>query len=983
MHFIHSMVLGTGNPAIFIDLDNTILEYFVVAAAFILTVVLVVLAVFTAAAIATAVATAAATAAGVAAEGATLASIIGSKAVVGLIITTSVAAVGTGAKTGLVAASLVDSNWFGEEAVLTNYQITPEEIFSGKIALLNVNFFSDEPVTENTKTSDQEIQSYKFLNYIISEDTKKEINSKLKELGCNDSVDYDNIISKNKELGEVKVLSWSNNNEEYNLKYSVTGTASQGTQTSLQTSTFTINKVKTEQVEVKSIAQQVKSTIAKWYYILRNMAIVLMIPILIFIGIKILFASVASEKSKYKNMLEDWLVAFCLIFLMQYIMVFSMNLVESFTKLVGNMVQEHVYTVCITDKDGKIKKALKENNLYDAQMEDDDGNIIWNSGNLMGLIRTQAAVENVKETNSYLYIGYALAFVILVWYTIFFVYTYLKRIIYLAFLTVIAPLVAMTYPIDKINDGKAQAFDMWFKEYIFNLLIQPLHLILYTMLVSMAFDLASKNIVYTLVVLGFMMPAENLLRKFFGFEKAQTPGALGGAAGAAVFMNGMNHLFRKPPHKNPGGGASDRIFNEEKKSENNSILRDTTGIDNSKMLTDDEGERRESMVLGPEEENDDFDVRKILKGTENHNIVNDEQSPASPSNIILGGNKNNMNYDNLTADEIAIMSRLKNLDIPSIGEDSDASEDKGTNLNDNNSIKSNLRFNPTRSNPSKQINPRRNNNNKTKKSRQVISGIKAVGRDYARQKYRGALKNIWSENRIRNIGDKIIGGTVGGAAGLTSFTLGIASGGGVPKTSQYTAAAATGGYMAATASSKNHSKELDVDSIQKEFDKGFHGDDVEGHRKAQLEKERKEFMENDKKIRELREKMKCETDEETRNLLEKHKKILNAGFTDTSDIASIIKMSEDSGMSDEKAMTIAKFANKFDAKIDSGSISEKESKDFDFKVKNIVKSNNPNADDKEIEQSRERIKKYVNNYKNIKDGIDEVDMSNYNAEDEE
>ena len=81
--------------------------------------------------------------------------------------------------------------------------------------------------------------------------------------------------------------------------------------------------------------------------------------------------------------------------------------------------------------------------------------------------------------------------------------------------------------------------------------------------------------------------------------------------------------------------------------------------------------------------------------------------------------------------------------------------------------------------------------------------------------------------------------------------------------------------MAATAGSKNHSKELDVDSIQKEFDKGFHGDDVEGHRKAQLEKERKEFMENDKKIRELREKMKCETDEETRNLLEKHKKILN------------------------------------------------------------------------------------------------------------
>ena len=52
----------------------------------------------------------------------------------------------------------------------------------------------------------------------------------------------------------------------------------------------------------------------------------------------------------------------------------------------------------------------------------------------------------------------------------------------MSFFTMIAPLVALTYPVDKVKDGKAQAFDMWFKEYIFNLLIQPMHLILYTIL---------------------------------------------------------------------------------------------------------------------------------------------------------------------------------------------------------------------------------------------------------------------------------------------------------------------------------------------------------------------------------------------------------------------------------------------------------------------------------------------------------------------
>ena len=46
----------------------------------------------------------------------------------------------------------------------------------------------------------------------------------------------------------------------------------------------------------------------------------------------------------------------------------------------------------------------------------------------------------------------------------------------------IAPFVALTYPIDKLNDGQAQGFNKWLKEYIFNLLIQPMHLLLYTIL---------------------------------------------------------------------------------------------------------------------------------------------------------------------------------------------------------------------------------------------------------------------------------------------------------------------------------------------------------------------------------------------------------------------------------------------------------------------------------------------------------------------
>ena len=50
----------------------------------------------------------------------------------------------------------------------------------------------------------------------------------------------------------------------------------------------------------------------------------------------------------------------------------------------------------------------------------------------------------------------------------------------------IAPLITLTYPLDKISDGKAQAFNMWIREYIFNALIQVVHIMLYIVLISSA-----------------------------------------------------------------------------------------------------------------------------------------------------------------------------------------------------------------------------------------------------------------------------------------------------------------------------------------------------------------------------------------------------------------------------------------------------------------------------------------------------------------
>lgn len=178
---------------------------------------------------------------------------------------------------------------------------------------------------------------------------------------------------------------------------------------------------------------------------------------------------------------------------------------------------------------------------------DEDGKeyFLWPT-NLMGKARMEVQLEPEGVTGDNLLIrqfGYTLIFVGLVMYTILFLFRYLKRLLMLAFLTVIAPFVAMTYPLDKMNDGNAQAFNMWLKEYLFNLLIQPVHLILYTILIGSAIDFAADNLLYALAVFGFMLQAEKIMRRFFGFDKASTLEG-GSALGGALAMQGINQLRR-------------------------------------------------------------------------------------------------------------------------------------------------------------------------------------------------------------------------------------------------------------------------------------------------------------------------------------------------------------------------------------------------------------------------------------------------------
>lgn len=414
------------------------------------------------------------------------------------------------------AATYTDDN-LPATLYLPIYSYSPEEIFSGNILLFNVDFFGDK---ERIYAETEDGSKY----YVDEYNSVTELESKVAE-----------------DEKEIKAYYYDKDGEK------------------VATST-------------QNIGVQLRDTISRWYVALRNIALVVMMIVLLYIGIRMLLSTLSTDKAKYRQMLQDWFMGVLILFFMHYIMAFSVTIVQRFTDLVSTTVSSERYVSMIpNDSENKLHQYCVDNGMWNL-LYNQDGTPVYEAdpgegnadtskkdiylmypSNLLGYSRIRLQLANWGTE----YLGYALVFIILVIYTAVFTFTYLKRVLYMAFLTLMAPLVSVTYPIDKMNDGSAQGFNKWFKEYIFNLLIQPLHLLLYYILITSAFDLAADNVLYSLVAIGFMIPAEKLLRSFFGFQKSETAGTLSSAAGGALAMGAISKLsggVKKAISGKSGGG---------------------------------------------------------------------------------------------------------------------------------------------------------------------------------------------------------------------------------------------------------------------------------------------------------------------------------------------------------------------------------------------------------------------------------------------
>ena len=283
------------------------------------------------------------------------------------------------------------------------------------------------------------------------------------------------------------------------------------------------------------VALTIRENVAIWYTSIRNIAAVVLAIIAVYVGIRMAISTIAEDKAKYKTMLYDWLTSLALLFVLQYVMIFTININNAFIETLSTGLSDSSF--------GSMTDTFFKESLTNAS---------FTTG-----------------------MGCALIYLMLQAVTFVFLLTYIKRMITLAFLIVISPLVTITYSIDKMGDGRSQALNVWFKEFVYNILIQPFHCISYRVLAQSAINLMVRdgfaegaglaNAVIAIMMILFIYSAEEIIKHIFHFESQSMGKTVANAAIGGLVLNKVMSGKKKS-----GGGSSSKGYSSGTNSKSSS-----------------------------------------------------------------------------------------------------------------------------------------------------------------------------------------------------------------------------------------------------------------------------------------------------------------------------------------------------------------------------------------------------------------------------
>lgn len=231
------------------------------------------------------------------------------------------------------------------------------------------------------------------------------------------------------------------------------------------------------------LIKKLSDSVAVWYIAVRNLAVIGCAIILIYVGIRMAISTTSEDSAKYKIMLKNWTVGLVLLFLLHYIVIALLFIANLFIDFIKNFISSTTSTTT----------GMEETILNNAFVE----------------------IVNQEGMNKLLYI---ILYFMLVYYQLKFFIMYIMRVLKVAFLMMISPLICMTYSIDTMGDNKAQAFNNWIKQMLIEIFVQPIHLSIYIVFIYSAGAIAEVVPLIAIIFLAALSNGEKIVRRAFRVE---------------------------------------------------------------------------------------------------------------------------------------------------------------------------------------------------------------------------------------------------------------------------------------------------------------------------------------------------------------------------------------------------------------------------------------------------------------------------------
>lgn len=218
-------------------------------------------------------------------------------------------------------------------------------------------------------------------------------------------------------------------------------------------------------------------SVSSWFVSIRSLALVGSVITLIYVGLRMAIATVVDKRASYKKMLFSWLEGLALLMVLEIFVVFLIYASDFIVELLKRAVENGT---TVTSMETQIMS-----NVYES-------------------------LE--KATSNHATMFYTILFLMLSYYQIKFFVIYLMRVVRVAFYVIISPLVCLTYPLDKLGDGRPQAFNNWMTEITMTIFLLPMHLLVYIVMLYSMGEIIIRNPILGVAFLAAFTNAEKIFK---------------------------------------------------------------------------------------------------------------------------------------------------------------------------------------------------------------------------------------------------------------------------------------------------------------------------------------------------------------------------------------------------------------------------------------------------------------------------------------